>query len=143
MNWIKKHKIPAIEAIQYNSRPYIELDDLWQALHWSFNSAQDYQIDSQLLKEISGKEVMKWNLFLKKEFISTIKKCNNSLTPGLDKSSWRHLKRTIKDVTCIYRFIDITNIYINIGRWLLYFKVSTTIVIPKQNKESYDFPKAY
>ena len=32
---------------------------------------------------------------------------------------------------------------INIGHWSLYFKVSTIIVIPKQNKESYDFPKAY
>ena len=143
MNWIKKHKIPAIKAIQYNSRPYIELDDLWQALHQSFNSAQDHQIDSQLLKEIPGKEVMEWNLFLKKEFISAIKKCNNFLTPGLDKSSQRYLKRTIKDVTYIHRFIDITNMYINIGHWLFYFKVSTTIVIPKQNKESYDFPKAY
>ena len=38
MNWVKKQKLPAIEAIQYNSQPYIELDNLWEALHNLFNS---------------------------------------------------------------------------------------------------------
>ena len=28
MNWIQKQKLPAIEAIKFNSRPCIELDDL-------------------------------------------------------------------------------------------------------------------
>ena len=39
MSWVKKHKLPAIEAIQYEEWPYIELEDLWNALHKSFNSA--------------------------------------------------------------------------------------------------------
>ena len=29
MNWVCKQKFPAIEAIYFNSQPYIELDDLW------------------------------------------------------------------------------------------------------------------
>ena len=28
MNWVKKHKLLAIEAIQYKGQPCIELDDL-------------------------------------------------------------------------------------------------------------------
>jgi len=32
---------------------------------------------------------------------------------------------------------------IDIGHWPLHFKVSTTIVIPKLNKKSYNFSKAY
>ena len=28
INWVKKYKLPAIKAIQYNSKPYIKLDDL-------------------------------------------------------------------------------------------------------------------
>ena len=28
MNWVKKHKLPAIKAIQYNGRLCIDLDDL-------------------------------------------------------------------------------------------------------------------
>ena len=59
MNWVKKYKLLAIEAIQHNGQPYIKLDNLWQALYLSFNLAQDCQIDLQLLKEIPGKEIMK------------------------------------------------------------------------------------
>ena len=40
MNWVKKRKLPAIEAIKYNGRLYIEIKDLWQALYELFNSAQ-------------------------------------------------------------------------------------------------------
>jgi len=39
MNWVNKHKLLAIEMIKYNSQPYIELNDLWQVLHSSFNTA--------------------------------------------------------------------------------------------------------
>ena len=29
MNWIKKHKLPAMEAIKFNSRLCNNLDELW------------------------------------------------------------------------------------------------------------------
>jgi len=48
MNWVKKYKLLV------------------------FNLAQDHQVDLQVLKEIPGKEIMKWIPFLKKELISTI-----------------------------------------------------------------------
>ena len=32
MNWIRKHKLPAMEAIKFNNLPYNKLNDLWQAL---------------------------------------------------------------------------------------------------------------
>ena len=32
---------------------------------------------------------------------------------------------------------------INLGHWPEYFKISTTIVIPKPNKQSYDNPKSF
>jgi len=44
-------------------------------------------MDPQLLEEIFCKEIMKWNLFSKEEFVSVIEKCNNLSTPGLDKLS--------------------------------------------------------
>ena len=52
MNWVKKHKLPAIEAIQHNGQLCIKLEDLWQALHLSFNSAQNHQIDCYDLKSL-------------------------------------------------------------------------------------------
>ena len=75
---------------------------------------------------------MKWVPFLKEELISVIKKCSNTLTLRLDKLSWRHLKRIVKDDVCI-----------DIGHWPSHFKVLTTIIISKPNKESYDSSKAY
>ena len=65
------------------------------------------------------------------------------MTPGLDKLSWRYLKRIVKDNACFNKFIDIVYICIDIGYWLSYFKVLTIIIIPKSNKESYDFSKIY
>jgi len=52
MNWIKKYKLLAIEAIKFNSLPCNELNYLWQALYQLYNSAQDRPIDLQLLNEI-------------------------------------------------------------------------------------------
>ena len=40
MNWVNKKKLPAIEMIKHNGSSYLELNDLWQALHLFVNSAQ-------------------------------------------------------------------------------------------------------
>ena len=40
MNCIKKYKLLVSETIVFNKRPYIKLEDLWEALHSTFNSAQ-------------------------------------------------------------------------------------------------------
>jgi len=85
MNWVKKRKISAIEAIQYNGCSCIKLEDLWKVLHNSFNLAQNHQIDTHLLEEIPDKEVMSWAPFLKAELINAINRYYNSSTPGPDK----------------------------------------------------------
>jgi len=33
MNWVKKHKLSAMEVINFNECPCNELDKLWQAFH--------------------------------------------------------------------------------------------------------------
>lgn len=143
MNQIKERKLLAIEAIQYNGHPYIKLDYFWEALHKSFNLAQDCYIEPKLLEEILNKESMKWFSFSKEELTNIIEKCNNSSNSGLDKLSWRHLKKIIKDEECISKFIDIANACIDLDHWLLHFKILTTIIISKLNKASYDLPKSY
>ena len=42
INWVKKKKLPVIKAIQYNGCPCIKLENLWEALYNSFNSAQNH-----------------------------------------------------------------------------------------------------
>jgi len=44
-----------IEAIQYEGHPCIELEDLWNALHNSFNSTQARVVDLLFLDEIPNK----------------------------------------------------------------------------------------
>ena len=86
---------------------------------------------------------MIWNSFLKKEFISVVKKYNNLSTSRLDKLSWRYFKIIVKDNACLNKFIDIANICIDLEHQPSHFKMSTTIVILKLNKKSYNFSKAY
>ena len=112
INWVKKRKLFVIEAIQYERCPYIELEDLWNALYNSLNSTQAREIDLYILDKIPNKTTSMWNLFSKKELIDAIEKCNNLSAPGSDKLIWRHIKSIIRSKECICKLINITNIYI-------------------------------
>ena len=140
MNWVKKKKLPAIKAIQYNGHLCIKLKDLWNVFHNSFNLAQNQYINTHLLEEILDKEITSWPPFSKAELIDAI---NNSLTPGLDKLSWRHFKKIVKNKECTNKLINITNACINLDHWPSHFKTLTTIIIFKPNKASYDFTKSF
>jgi len=67
MNWINRHKLPAIKAIQYDGHPCLSLDSLWKALHASFNTALNRQVDTNILSEIKHKVTSAWSSFSKKE----------------------------------------------------------------------------
>lgn len=97
----------------------------------------------KLLEEIPSKPTIRWKLFSENEFISSIAKCNNLSTSGLDKLLWRHFKRIVKDIACLRKFINIADICIKLGHWPLHFKVFTSIIISKPNKKSYDSSKAF
>ena len=143
MNQIKRRKLPAIETINYNNQSCLTLDSLWNALHSFFNTTLNCRVDFNVLNEIEYKPSQQWNLFSKTEFKLVISKCSNSLASGLDKLSWHHLKFIIKNDDCLTNIIKIADLYINLGYWPNYFKVSSTIVIPKLNKSSYNQPKVF
>ena len=85
MNWVNKHKLPAMEAIKYDNQPCLLLDSLWNALYSSFNTAFHRQVDISILDEIGNKQVTAWALFSKKEFKIALEGYNNLSTPGPDK----------------------------------------------------------
>jgi len=85
INWVKKCKLPAVEAIQYEGCPCIKLKDLWNAFYESFNSTQEREVDIYFLDKIPDKPIAEWNVFSKNELINTIEKCNNLSVLGLDK----------------------------------------------------------
>jgi len=114
MNWVKKHKLLVVEAIQYEECLCIELKDLWNALYKSFNSAQEREVDTYFLDKIPDKPTTEWNSFSKIKLIKTIKKCNNSLVPNPDKLTWSHIKSIIRNDDYICKFINIANTYIEL-----------------------------
>ena len=44
-----------MEAINYNSQPYLYLDSLWNALHSSYNTVLYRQVNINILDEIENK----------------------------------------------------------------------------------------
>jgi len=143
MNWVNKCKLPAMEAIKYDNQLCLSLDSLWNALHSFFNTVLHCQVDTNILDEIKNKQTLTWVPFSKKEFNITLGSCNNSLTSGPDKLSWRHLKSILNDKVCITRVIKIANVCIDLEYWPNHFKLLSTVIIPKPNKPLYDLPKSF
>ena len=65
MNWVNKYKLPAVKAIKFNNHPYLEIDHLWNALHSTFNKAQDRHVDYSLLDELQDFKLEAWLPFSK------------------------------------------------------------------------------
>ena len=63
--------------------------------------------------------------------------------PGPDKLSWCHLKIIINNSVCLLKIIDIANTCFDISFWSSSFKTSTSIIILKPNKESYNSSKSF
>ena len=84
-NWISRCKLPAIEAIKYDGRLYLSSESLWEALHNTFNTALNHQVDFNILSEIKCKSTSHWSPFSKEEFKQVISKYNDSSSPGPNK----------------------------------------------------------
>jgi len=85
MNWVKKRKLPAIEAIKHNDHPCLTPESLWNALHNTFNTVLHRQVDIEILSELVRKPSQNWGSFSRSEFLSAISKCADSSSPGPDR----------------------------------------------------------
>ena len=85
INWVNKHKLLAMETINYNNQPCLSLDSLWNAFHSSFNTTLYHQVDINILDEIENKQSSMWAPFSKEEFKIALGTCSNLSTPSLDK----------------------------------------------------------
>ena len=143
INWVNKQKLLAIEAIKYNNKPCLNINNLWQALHSLFNTALHYSIDISVLDEIVAKSSSSQVPFSKEKFKSAIVNCNNSFTLEPDKLLWSYLKIILQNTDCLNNIIKIANACIDIDYQPSHFKISTTVIIPKPNKPLYDSPKLF
>ena len=143
MNWIRRHQLPAVEAIKYDGHLCLFPESLWDALYSTFNTTLNCQVDLNILNNIKHKPSSQWFLFSKEEFKQAISNCNDSSVSGLDKLTWCYLKSIVNQDDCLINIINIANSCFELGHWPNYFKYSSTIIIPKPNKTSYDQPKAF
>jgi len=132
-----------VEVIQFNRQPCIELNDLWNTLHSSFNSALSHKVDLYLLDKIPDREPVNWTSFAREKLLNAIEKYNNSLAPGPDKLTWGHVKKIVRNKEYITRIINIANVFIKLGHWPHHFKISTTVIISKPNKALYNTSKSF
>lgn len=56
---------------------------------------------------------------------------------------WKHLKAIVKDNKYLENIINIASACINLGYWLMHFKLSLSIIISKPKKVFYDSPKYF
>jgi len=52
MSWVRKKSLSAIESISYENCSCNTLSDLWNALHKSYNSAENRLVNTRLLNEL-------------------------------------------------------------------------------------------
>lgn len=143
MNQVKKKALPAIETITFEGQPCNDLNSLQDALHNSYNSAENHPIDYRFLSKIPQLNTFEWLLFTNQEFKDAIAKCSPFSTLGPDHISQRHLKPIIAKEYCLDKFVDIANACISLEFWPSYFKEAKLIIIPKPNKDTYNTPKSF
>ncbi|CAA7270641.1 unnamed protein product [Cyclocybe aegerita] len=143
MEWVKQRKLPACEAIRNGDQPCHDMDDLWDALHGTYNLASGREYDASVLDELPDEPVREWADFSEHELLSALKGCSNSSAPGPDHITWVHLKELLKDKHILALFIVLANACLRVGHWPRIFKESLSVIVPKPNKPSYSIPKAF
>ncbi|KAJ2931772.1 hypothetical protein H1R20_g5320, partial [Candolleomyces eurysporus] len=143
MEWIKERKNPLCEAIQFEGRPCHKLDDLWDALHSTYNAASDHPVDPSILDGLEDEPKRSWPKLLQFELGQALEVCSAHSAPGPNQITWWHLKQ----VPALPEYRDIiialADGCIVSGHWPRHFKESTLVIIPKPNKLSYSTPKAF
>jgi len=60
MNWVKKKNLPVIKAIYHEGQPCNNLMTLWNALHSSYNSAENRPISTRFREGINQCSNIEW-----------------------------------------------------------------------------------
>ena len=143
MSQIRKKSLLAIKFILYENHPCNTLPNLWNALHKSYNSAENRLVNTRLLNKLPQADGIEWPPFSSQEFRDTIAKCSSSSTLGPDHISQRHLKALISHNICLEKLVHIANTCITLEYWSFYFKSTNSVVIPKPNKTLYNTPSSF
>jgi hypothetical protein len=144
MDWVGPCKTPPVMAILYQGVPCTSLDQLWNTLHSTFNSALDRPIDLSVLgNKWESPSIRAWVPYYAVEMSDALMGTSNRSAPRLDHIMWRHLKCIVHNGYTSHLFLWLANTCLQSGHWPAEFKASTTVVIPKPGKPLYDTPKSF
>jgi hypothetical protein len=144
MDWVSPRKTPPIEAISYQSVPCTSMDQLWNTLHSTFNSALDRPIDLSVLGDKwEFPSIRAWILYSAAEMLDALMGTSNRSAPGPDHITWHHLKCIVCNGYMSRLFLWLANTCLQSSHWPAEFKASTTVVIPKPGKLLYGTPKLF
>jgi len=92
MSWVQQCKFPPCEAIHYHDKPCHTLDELWGALHGTYNLASGREFDASALDDLLDQPQRDWVRFSEAELTNTLSGCSNVSAPGPDHLKWSHIK---------------------------------------------------
>jgi hypothetical protein len=136
MEWVKQHKLPACEAIQYQGQPCHTLESLWDALHRTYNAASRQQVDLSTLNDLDPLPKRDWVGFSSCKMFDALSVCSSCSAPGPDHVTWTHLKRILPDSVISGKILSLANVCLQVGYWPSHFKESVSVIIPKPGKAS-------
>ncbi|KAJ2921337.1 hypothetical protein H1R20_g15757, partial [Candolleomyces eurysporus] len=143
IEWVKEHKNPLCEAIQFEGRPCHKLDNLWDALHSTYNTASDRPVDMSVSDRLEDEPKRSWPKFSQLELRQALEVCSVRSAPGLDHIIWWHLKQILALPECRDIVNTLANRCIASRHWPRHFKESVLVIITKPNKLSYSTPKVF
>jgi len=143
MEWVKQRKLLACEAIQYDGQSCHEMDNLWNALHNTYNSASGREVDLSVLDPLSTLQERDWPPSSALELTDALASCSSRSSPGLDHVTWVYLKVVLENHKAIQILLDLANACIRVEHWPKHFKESISVIIPKPGKPSYSTPKSF
>ena len=143
MSWVKQHKLPAMEAIQYQGLPYNSLPDLWHVLHSLYNTTANHPVQLDILGDIPCLVPWPQVSFSILQLNKALGACSNISALGPDHVTWHYLKSILADNICVAGIFFLANSCITLWHWPHHFKELVSVIIPKPDKPAYDTPKAF
>ena len=119
------------------------MEQLWQALHGTYNAASGRPCDVSILDALPTRAERGWAPFSALELTQALSACSGRSAPGPDHLTWSHLKTIVAYDQCRDVLLSVVNACLRVGHWPRHFKESVSVVIPKPGKPSYSTPKAY
>ena len=133
MEWVKQCKLPPTEAITRRNGPCNKLEDLWESLHSTYNSAKDREINLEPLDQLETHPERPWLDFSSAELMDVLGTCSSSSAPEPDHITWAQWKVICSNPVVTRLLVKLANACLKTGCWRKHFKESNSVIIPKLN----------